>query len=170
MSLSAMDYEQIRQLFARLAWNIDHGNGQAYAADFTEDGTFEVLGLPEGAEHAGQHRERQGVVAFVEMLFERTKGHVRHWNQNFVFTREAADEVEVQSYLVCVRVGAVPQSGVTLTGIYRDRLVKQDGRWYVKERFVRADPQPEHAQAPTDILLAARDDFVARMPETAADR
>jgi SnoaL-like domain len=167
MSLTAMDYEEIRQLFARLAWNIDHGNAEAYAADFTPDGSFEVLGLPEGAEHAGRHQDRDGVAQFVSMLFAGTQGHVRHWNQNFVFTKVTDGEVDVDSYLICVRVGAVPQSGVTLTGIYHDRLVKVDGRWYMKERFIRADPQPEHAAQSTDILVVARDEFVARVPAAA---
>jgi hypothetical protein len=89
---------------------------------------------------------------------------VRHWNQNFVFTTVTDNEVEVDSYLICVRVGVVPLAGVTLTGLYRDRLMKLDGRWYIKERFVRADPQPEHTASSTDILVVARDEFVARVP------
>jgi hypothetical protein len=93
---------------------------------------------------------------------------VRHWNQNFVFTRVTDGEVAVDSYLICVRTGMVPQSGVTLTGIYRDRLVKIDGRWYMQERLVRADPQPEHLAPSTDILVVARDEFVARVPSATA--
>jgi hypothetical protein len=167
MSLTAMDYEEIRQLFARLAWNIDHGHAEAYAADYAPDGSFEVVGLPEGAEHAGKHQDRAGVARFIRILYAGTQGHVRHWNQNFVFTSVTDDEVAVDSYLVCVRTGMVPQSGVTLTGIYHDRLVKLDGRWYMKERLVRADHQPEHAAPSTDILIVARDEFVARMPVAA---
>jgi len=167
MSLTAMDYEEIRQLFARLAWNIDHGNAEAYAADYAPDGSFEVLGLPEGAEHVGKHQDRAGVARFIDILYAGTKGHVRHWNQNFVFTKVTDDEVEVSSYLICVRVGMVPESGVTLTGIYHDRLVKTGGRWYMKERLVRTDPQPEHAASSTDILVVARDEFVARVPAAA---
>lgn len=164
MTLDAWDYEQIRQLFARLAYNLDHGNAAAYAADYTIDGSFEVLGIPDEAPHAGKHVGRDGVEYFAALLFSGTKGQVRHWNQNFVFTSVADDRVEVTSYLACIRVGQVPQSGVTLTGMYQDALVKLDDRWYMKERFVRADPQPEHVEPSTDVLVVARDNVVAGRP------
>ena len=110
MSLTAMDYEETRQM---LAWNIDRGNAEAYAADYAPDGSFEVLGVPAGAEHAGKHQDRVGVVRFIGILYAGTKGQVRHWNQNFVFRKVTDNEVEVSSYLICVRVGMVPQSDVT---------------------------------------------------------
>lgn len=160
MSLTADDFENLRQLFARLAFNLDHGNGDAYAADYTEGGSFEVLGLPEGAEHAGKHQGRAGLIRFVDMLFEGTQGNCRHWNHNFVFTAVSESKVSVTSYLTVFRIGEVPKAGVVLTAIYQDLLVKRDGRWLMHERFVRADPQPEHASAPTDVLVLRRDEVV----------
>lgn len=162
MALTAIDYEELRNLFARLAWNLDHGNGEAYADDYTEDGSFEVLGLPADAgEHAGKHIGRAAVVHFVDILFAVTKGHIRHWNQNFVFRELAEGRVAIDSYLACIRVGEAPTSGVTLTAVYNDVLVKQDGRWLMQERRVHADPQPYHTETPTDVLVVRRDEFVA---------
>lgn len=161
MALNVDDYESLRQLFARLAFNLDHGRGDAYADDYTDDGSFEVLGIPEEAAHAGKHIGRAGLVRFVDMLFSGTQGNCRHWNQNFVFTEVADEEVSVTSYLQVLRVGEVPQAGVILTAIYHDRLVKQDGRWLMQERFVRADPQPEHSVPSTDVLVVRRDEVVA---------
>lgn len=161
MSLTTSDHDELRNLFARLAWNIDHGNGDEYAADFTTDGSFEVLGLPADAgEHAGKHTGQAAVVHFIDVLFAVTKGHVRHWNQNFVFRELEEGRVAVDSYLICVRVGETPHSGVTLTGIYNDVLVRHDGRWKMLERRVHADPQPYHTETPTDVLVVRRDQFV----------
>jgi hypothetical protein len=43
MSLNAMDCEELRQLFARLARNIDHGGADAYAPDNAPDGGFSCI-------------------------------------------------------------------------------------------------------------------------------
>lgn len=160
MPLTAEDHNDLRNLFARLALNLDHGNADAYADDYTDDGSFEVLGIPEDAPHAGKHKGRQGLIRFVDMLYSGTQGHCRHWNHNFVFHNETDSSVEVTSYLQVLRVGEVPNAGVILTAIYHDRLVKQEGRWYMKERFVRADPQPEHTAPSTDVLVVRRDAHV----------
>lgn len=160
MALNADDHNDLRNLFARLALNLDHGNAEAYAEDYTEDGSFEVLGIPEDAPHAGKHSGRKGLIRFVEMLYSGTQGHCRHWNHNFVFHNETDSSVEVTSYLQVLRVGEVPNAGVILTAVYYDRLVKQDGRWRMQERFVRADPQPGHTTPPTDVLVVRRDDQV----------
>ncbi|MBW9122070.1 nuclear transport factor 2 family protein [Microbacterium trichothecenolyticum] len=161
MALTLQDYEDIRQLFARLQYNIDFGNGEGYAAGFAEDGYFEVTGLPEEAEHAGRHQGRDAIVAFANQLFSGNRGHSRHWHGNFVYTEESENHARVLSYFMVVRPGETPTAGVTLTGLYDDVLVKQDGRWFVKSRSASADPQLQHSEAPTDVLVVRRDEYVA---------
>lgn len=41
------DVEQVRDLYARYSWAYDQGRADEYAALFTEDGVFEVVGGPE---------------------------------------------------------------------------------------------------------------------------
>lgn len=157
MTVTTSDSVELEQLFARLAFNLDYGNSEAYAADFAEDGTFEVVGIPEDAEHYGKHAGRDGLVGFVETLFRVTQGQVRHWHQTRVVQVLSDTELLVTSYFTVFRVGEAPLAGVILTGIYRDRMIRKGGRWLVQERFVQGDPQPEHPSPSTDILVVRHD-------------
>jgi hypothetical protein len=162
MPLSALDYVEIEQLISRSAQALDLGDEVAYGACYTEDGSFEVLGIPPEAPHAGRHVGRKGVAGAAKMIFSGCLGHVRHWNNNQVITGEGNTATMV-SYLQVIRVGMTPNSGVILTGIYWDKLEKIDGKWLLKERLIRTDPQPEHNTAPTDVLVIRRDEFVQRV-------
>ncbi|MFJ4172233.1 nuclear transport factor 2 family protein [Paenarthrobacter sp. NPDC089714] len=162
MTLTLQDYEDHRQMFARMQYNMDFGHAEAYAADFAEDGIFEVTGLPEEAKHSGRHEGRDAVIALVEQIYSRNLGHARHWLGNHVYTEKGENHARVTSFILIIRPGEAPQAGVTLTGIYNDLLEKVDGSWVVKHRSVTADPQPQHsALQPTDVLVVRRDDYVA---------
>ena len=48
--LTALDYFQIYQLYARYSWSLDSGNGAARTATFTTDGTFNSnMSTPSGS-------------------------------------------------------------------------------------------------------------------------
>lgn len=160
MTLTSHDYENLRQLFARLAFNLDRGAGEEYAADYTADGSFEVLGIPDEAAHKGKHSGRSELVAFIDTLYSGTGGHVRHWNHNFVFTEETPSTATVTSYLQVLRVGEAPKAGVILTGIYTDTVVRTGNRWFLRTRIFQADPQDGAAEEPTDVLVVRRDRHV----------
>lgn len=162
MNFSSWDYEYHRQMFARMQYNMNFGNAEAYADDFTEDAIFDAC-PPKGARHTGRHEGRKQIAAMVNMIYGNNLGHARHWLGNHVYVEENDAFVRVLSYVLIIRAGEVPNAGVILTGMYDDVLVKIGDRWYVKHRKVVADPQPEHVHKSKDRLIARYDDLVGRV-------
>ena len=158
MTLDVADYEQIRQLMARSALALDFGRADAFADCFTPDGTLESI----GHDHVAW-TGRNELMTLVTDLFAGTQGNIRHWNHSHVFESESSDEVHVTSFMAILRVGEVPQAGVTYTGMLYDVLRKINGTWLIHRRVSRADPQPEHDTPPTDRLIAARDKIAAQL-------
>lgn len=169
MKFTPADYEYHRQMFARMQYNMDFGNGEAYAADFTEDAVFDAC-PPKGARHSGKHTGRKQIAALVDMIYRNNVGHARHWLGNHVYTEEGDGFARVTSYVLILRAGEVPKAGVVLTGMYEDLLVKDSERWLVKHRRVVADPQPEHSEAPKDRLIARWDALVGQQDESKASQ
>jgi hypothetical protein len=159
MAMTALDYEEIRQLLARYDRATDFGDADAFVACFTPDGFLEVTGLPSEAPHEGKrHVGHQALRAFVSELYAGLQGHVRHCN-NLPIIEGDGESATMFSYLFEFRVGVLPRVGVTMTGVYEDTLAKVDGRWLFTARICRVDPQPEHrGLVPTDILVERFDE------------
>jgi hypothetical protein len=158
MTLDVADYEQIRQLMARFALALDFGRADAYADCYTPDGTIEYFSRSDHVTLTG----RDELMTLATNAFAGTQGNIRHWNHSHVFESESTDEVHVTSYMALLRVGEVPQAGVTFTGMIYDILHKINGTWLIHRRVVRADPQPGHDTPPTDHLVIARDKIAAQ--------
>jgi SnoaL-like protein len=130
VSLSAADIVEIYQLYARYSHAIDSGDGIAYAACFTPDGTMDttVRGVFTGP------AELATVVSPPAKV-------VRHVPLNIVLTPEtpengAADVAAGQAYLV-VYSGRDGKPTVLSTGRYEDRLARHDGAWrFTFRRFI----------------------------------
>src|SRR5262245_46079215 len=70
-ALTAQDYADIQQLYARYNWAIDAGDVEGYVALYTSDGSFNTFN---GAE---------GLRTFMKNVQGGTR---RHWNSNLVIT------------------------------------------------------------------------------------
>lgn len=131
MSLSVDDHIAIQQLYARYNHAIDSGNGEGWAAAFTEDGVFSsATGTFTGGEQLSQ---------FASGFASRIKA--RHWTNNLVLEGDGK-KATGSCYLVLFRLapGEQPPAGVLTTAIYNDELAKgPDGKWRFTKRTVTGD-------------------------------
>jgi hypothetical protein len=135
--LSALDYFEIQQLYARYNIAIDSGDAEAWAATFTPDGVFNTF--------AGH----DALVGFVKMWREKLGGATRkHWNNNLRIEGDAK-QASGYVYLMLVDIGTKPASIIT-TATYTDSLVKTKDGWRFTKRTTKGDgaPTPPAADAP----------------------
>lgn len=137
MPMSAIDYEDIRQLLARYNFAIDLGDVDAWAACFTADGAFECSGLPEGNPFGGRYVGTEALRAYATAHFATFKGRARHWNGNLEISGDGATAM-TRCYMLLLTVGHAPTVSGT-PGIYSDQLRKIDDRWLFVERHVTVD-------------------------------
>jgi SnoaL-like domain len=138
MAMTALDYEQIRQLLARYNFAIDLGDPDAWAACFSTDGAFECSGVPDGSPFGGRHEGTEKLQAYAAQHYSIAKGNARHWNWNLAIEGDG-ETATMTCYMMALSVGAAPAVQGS-TGIYRDRLTKTDGEWRFVERHVTVDP------------------------------
>ena len=129
--LTADDYTEIQQLYARYNLAIDTGDARAWASTFTPDG---VLGNASG---------HDALVQFANDFHKRTAGKTRHWNTNIVITPTEVGATGA-CYLLLFDTGVKPASPMT-SGRYEDVLVKTYDGWKFESRTVRPDPTPKPA-------------------------
>jgi uncharacterized protein (TIGR02246 family) len=133
--LSAQDYFEIQQLYARYNIAIDNGDAEGWAATFTPDGVFNTFS------------GHDALVGFVKTWREKLNGATRkHWNNNLQITgtsREATASV----YLILVDFSTKPPSILT-TATYTDSLVKTKDGWRFTKRTTKGDSAPPASNAP----------------------
>jgi len=122
-SLTAQDYVDIQQLYARYNFAIDSGDIEAYVALYTPDGSFNTF--------TGQ----DGLRTFMK---NRNGGTRRHWNTNLVIT-PTPEGAKGAVYLMFLDVGMKPPA-VTGAGKYEDALVRTPQGWRFKKRQTFPDP------------------------------
>jgi hypothetical protein len=139
VSLSAADIVEIYQLYARYSHAIDSGDGIAYAACFTPDGTMDttVRGVFTGpAELATVVSPPAKVVRHVPVNIVLTPGTSEIPESPETPADAAADVAAGQAYLV-VYSGRDGKPTVLSTGRYEDRLARHDGAWrFAFRRFI----------------------------------
>lgn len=123
--LTAQDYVEIQQLYARYNWAIDAGDVEGYVALYTPDGQFNTFSGAEGLRTF--MKNRQG-------------GTRRHWNSNLVIT-PSPDGAAGKVYLLLVDVGQKPPA-ISSAARYADVLVKTASGWRFKRRQTTSDPAP----------------------------
>jgi hypothetical protein len=132
--LTTQDYIDIEQLYAQYNYSIDTGDGEAWAATFTPDGTF------------NRFTGHDALVAFVKERHEKRNGaNQRHWNSNLRIT-PSAEGADGKVLLMLVAVGAQPT--IVMTGQYTDTLVKTPAGWRFKTRQVKSDAPPAPPKSP----------------------
>ena len=137
-TLTAADYLEIQQLVARYSYAVDMhgGDGSAYAALFTPDGTFgtQAKGTAQLAELAAKTNKERSGPAFA-----------RHFVTN-VMIRPAPEGATGRSYLVALDISEARKPTTILHGgHYDDVYVKTSQGWRIKSRtYVRSEigPQP----------------------------
>jgi 3-phenylpropionate/cinnamic acid dioxygenase small subunit len=127
MGLSTEDRLDIQDLYARYNHAIDSGDGAAWAATFTTDGTFksgpiDLSGTDALKEFGGSLTARMSP---------------RHWTNNLTID-EAPGGAKGSCYLMLYNVKEKPAALAT-TGIYRDELTKTSDGWRFKARTVHPD-------------------------------
>jgi len=137
-TLTAADYLEIQQLVARYSYAVDMhgGDGSAYAALFTPDGTFgtQAKGTAQLAELAAKTNKERSGPAFA-----------RHFVTN-VMIKPSPEGATGRSYLVALDISEVRKPTTILHGgHYDDVYVKTAQGWRIKSRtYVRSEigPQP----------------------------
>jgi uncharacterized protein (TIGR02246 family) len=122
-TLSAQDYIDIQQLYARYTHAIDASDAEAYAALFTADGSF------------NNNKGRDALLAFIK---NRKAGvSMRHLNTNLVIT-PSPEGAKGAVYNMFLNVG---ETNPTVTGFskYDDTLVKTPEGWRFKTRVNRRE-------------------------------
>ena len=137
---------------ARYAWAIDEGDANAWAACFTEDGTFAPSG---GASH-GQavysgHAEIRAVAEQIASELRESNTVTRHWICNIELSPgESADQVTARSYAILVVPKAIVPSHPPTTAAadirysvrYYDVIVRTPQGWRLASRRAVDDVPP----------------------------
>lgn len=124
--LTTQDYIDIEQLYATYNHAIDAGDGEAWAATFTPEGSF------------NRFKGKDALVGFIKNWREKMNGaNRRHWNTNLRIT-PSADGANATVLLMLLDVGTQPPS-IAMTGQYTDVLVKTPNGWRFKSRQVKGD-------------------------------
>lgn len=132
------DAEQIRDLYARYSFAYDGGRAEEYAALFTEDGVFEVVGGP----------DVQGRVALAGMVSAAAARPARtlHMVSNVLVT-VTGDSATGQAYvqLLALVDGALR---VVTVGTYDDTFVRTATGWQLTRRRFEAAAGPDPSGIP----------------------
>jgi SnoaL-like domain len=133
--LSAQDYFEIQQLYARYNIAIDSGDAEGWAATFTPDGVFNTS--------VGH----DALVNFVKTWRENLNGATRkHWNNNLQITGNSK-EASGYVYLMLVDISTKPAS-ILATATYTDSLIKTKDGWRFTKRTTKGDTVPAAPSAP----------------------
>ncbi len=131
--LSADDRLDIQAVTARYAWSLDTGDVEGFVACFTPDAvlTWEAFETPDRWTGAAELR------AFAEWFkaLPGTPGRQHHITN--VLIEGEGELARAKSYaLVTDRQGEAPYP-VRFAGYYEDLLAKANGRWAIRERWIR---------------------------------
>ncbi|BDM71261.1 hypothetical protein HEK616_47480 [Streptomyces nigrescens] len=134
--LSADAYAEIQQFYARHMQLLDAGEAEAWAATFTEDGSFAPPSLPEPIR--GRAQLAAGVRRAAAELAEAGERH-RHLLGTHAVDVGADGELLVRSYAQIIATPRNGQPRLHLMCVCEDVLVRRDGTLRVRERRVTRD-------------------------------
>ena len=124
-SLTAQDYAEIQQLYARYNHAIDYGDAEAYAALFIPDGSFNKF---------------KGHNALMSFIKNRKTTNLRHWNTNLMITG-TPEGANGSVYMMFVDVAVRPPV-ITAAGKYQDTLVRTPQGWRFNARVNQFEAPP----------------------------
>ena len=125
------DREQIRELYSRYAYTIDHGPYEEWIRCFTEDGVFE-------SPRFGRHQGPDGLRRFVA-IYKDSNGaaQVRHMMTNITFQVDG-NRATGGCYLTYYHCKG-GKATLEALGRYEDELRKVNGTWLFQRRRVFID-------------------------------
>ncbi len=133
-SVSAQDYVDIQNLYARYNLMSDAGDPEGYAACFTDDGMLQID--PLGVKVQG----RPSFVAFKQKDAAGRGGRYRrHWNGSLHLEKIDADTVRGRCYFHGYngKPGELPVFADA--GVYEDRIVRTGSGWRFARRHITMD-------------------------------
>jgi 3-phenylpropionate/cinnamic acid dioxygenase small subunit len=142
MDPSVEDYVKIMQLYARYARAIDSGDGKGWANCYAAKGQYlsstfgECNGRPELEVFAVDHFKR-----WIDKGIQ-----TRHWNNQVLLTDNGDGTITGSVYLLLAGVKKNEAPQLYLQTIYTDTLIKEEGRWVMKQRRSDADMKPDPSQ------------------------
>jgi hypothetical protein len=137
-ALTALDYEEIRQLYSRYNFGLDNlvDDGRMWAETFyTEDGVFEAVGGQQAAPIQG-YEQLNALVKVLNL----------HWPINYVtnvLIEPTAEGAMGAAYLLVVSTQDEKPPAVTQRGVYSDQLVKTPDGWRFKKRTINWEHFPD---------------------------
>jgi hypothetical protein len=130
--LTADDYAEIQQLYARYAHALDKGEGERFASTFVIDGEFT------GGRGPGRGSEVRNPTKGEDALLRMgSRGGLRHFNANLLIT-PTPEGASGSVYLLLFNARSIPAT-IVETAIYEDTLVKTPQGWRFKKRVVWRD-------------------------------
>jgi hypothetical protein len=117
----------IQQLYAAYCHTLDDGDGDAFSACFTPDGTLGGAG--------GTIVGAEGLAQFATKLLASGR-NLRHVASG-IYVVGDGDEAEGRAYLLAYHGGTSTE--LLASGRYRDRLRRVDGTWRFAERVFIPD-------------------------------
>jgi SnoaL-like domain len=134
--VSAQDYVEILNLYARYNLCSDAGDADGYADCFSSKGKLDVLTPGPSLSLTG----RENFVAFkAREAGSRRHIYRRHWNGSIHLERVDDHTVIGRCYFLAYNgtPGALP--AIADSGVYKDRLVKEAGHWKFEHRHLTLD-------------------------------
>jgi len=140
-ALSAMDYIEIQQLYARYAAALDFGDGAARATTFTVDGVFRNL---------ASHHKPEPVASVVARTTAHGNVGDRHMISHLIITptKEGANGF---AYIL-----KIDRDQKVYTGFYDDTLVRTPDGWRFKSKEEWHDTEPDSPYRATAGASAAK--------------
>ena len=120
------DYNAVAQLLYRYCSAHDNQDPDALATCFAKD-----IEMPFG-------KGRDEVVAFYANGYKTLTKRRRHVLSNVFIVEDGDDEALVQSYVTLYLIDG-DNLETHLTGVYRDRVVVEDGEWKIQHRDAAMD-------------------------------
>lgn len=136
---------EIQQLLSRYCFAHDSQDPEALSECFAKD--VELLGV----------QGRDEVVARYAEGYKSLTGRRRHVLSNFMILEDGDEDVVVQSYITLYLIRD-DQLELHLTGVYRDRVVVEEGNWKILSREATIDVPYN----PGDVRPAAPGSYAQR--------
>lgn len=130
-TLSAHDYEQIKELYARYNQGSDFRDTELFLSAFAEDAVMtreggNIVGMEElRADRARRYQGKTGDVGR------------RHINGSYLIT-PTTEGAEARTYYLLMDVTVRPPDVIS-SGYYEDKFVKTDAGWKIKHRTLYRD-------------------------------